>query len=211
MTFRLLSSGAVLCVVAIGLGTSVLVEGCIDTCVLSGKACNVSSDCEGGEVCLHPGPDDVGCPVVTGTCEVGACGNDLDCEAGCCNLETRQCGFVLDACAGPAQCGSDGECGFGEQCVVGTCRSTCDNDFECPGSERCQTTCQAPIGTICSIDAGFGECFHGDCVDINATDQQVAPYCTESCNLELVGSTIEDTKFTCPDGYACVDYRCLQE
>lgn len=209
MTLRLLSVGAFSMLVA-GFSASALVQGCIDTCVLSGKACNVSTDCEGGEVCLYPGPNDLGCPVVTGTCGPGDCGSDADCAEGCCNLTTRQCGVAFDECLTP-QCTTTGDCGFGEECVSGACRSTCDDDIDCPGTERCLGTCHAAIGTVCSIDADFGDCFYGDCVNTNAAGAQVDAYCTDGCNLDLVDSSIDDEKFTCPAGYSCIDNRCLQQ
>lgn len=188
-----------------------VLEGCIDTCVLSGNACNVSSDCEGGDVCLLPNPDDdLGCPVVTGTCGPGDCGSDADCAEGCCNLTTRQCGVAFDECL-TAQCSTTDDCGFGEACVSGACRSTCNDDVDCPGSERCLGTCRAAIGTVCSIDSGFGECFNGDCVNTNAAGAEVQSYCTDGCNLDLVDSSIEGEKFACPAGYSCVDNRCLQQ
>ena len=207
MSFRLLSCRAVLCVAAIGLGASALLEGCIDRCVMSGKGCNVSSDCEGGEVCLYPGPDDLGCPVLTGTCGPGECGNDLDCEAGCCNLETRQCGFVLDACAAPPQCTTNSDCGVDQGCFHGTCRSTCDDDIDCPGSERCLITCHTPIGIICSFESS-DDCFGGDCVNTNAVGDEVPSYCTDRCNRDIIDN---EDKYSCPAGYSCVDDHCLQQ
>jgi hypothetical protein len=203
---RFLVSLGVVAAVGFAAVTGVLLDGCIDTCVLSGKACNVSSDCEGAEVCLYPGPYDVGCPVVTGSCGVGDCGNNADCEIGCCNLDTRQCGLDREACAGTPECSSNDDCDFSNECVRGSCRSTCDDDVDCPGSERCLGTCHAPIGTPCSIDNGFGDCYFGTCLDENTAGEQVPAYCTDGCTND---SNPEGEKTTCPVGYSCDGNVCV--
>ena len=188
---------------AIGVSVAVTVvsgEGCVDPCVLSGQACNISSDCDGDEVCRFPGLNDPGCPVVTGTCGPGECGSDAECDDGCCNLETRQCGQKRDECAGTPECEDDADCSTIQRCRAGTCRDSCEDDVNCPGSERCSLNCTAPIGAACSIDDTIAECFGGECTDRDADNNEVAAYCTDGCGLD-----IEGYKSFCPDGFVCVN------
>jgi hypothetical protein len=190
-------------VVVLGAGGLALVDGCTDGCVLSGRACNITSDCDGGEVCRVPGRREVGCFVVRGTCGPGACGSDAECSLSCCNLDTYTCGQRRDRCEGDPACATDDDCSFRQECKGGTCRANCDDDTDCPGSERCRIgVCTAPIGVPCDPTI-FGDCFGDDCLDTDTNNRQVAPYCTATC-----GFTSEGNKTDCPPGFACVDRRC---
>jgi len=194
------------CVVLTGLaGFFASSPACVDPCLLTGGACNVSSDCREGQVCLHAAPDDLSCPVVKGVCGEGACGSDDDCDFGCCDLVERVCVLSSFDCASRActeafaSSVEEGGCEEGLECNDGACLLACEDDFDCPGSARCFAgRCTAQLGDRCNPD--HDDCHAAsDCIDLDLAGEPTEPYCTVTC-FEFDSDT---SKTRCEAGYRC--------
>ena len=169
-----------------------LSPACPDPCVLSGKACNQSDDCQAPEVCVLGRPFAPSCPVVGGLCQDVECGSDADCPEGeCCDVAGgNQCTTDAFECRVP-ECALDGDCGDEERCVLGACRGACRQDADCPGSQRCVGEhCGADVGAPCDPSStgdwvvNVRSCYFGECVRIDASRNPVEPYCTGACGPE---------------------------
>lgn len=185
-------------------GGGALGSACVDPCLFSGNACNVTSDCEGSQVCIHAGPDDAAaCALFAGVCGDGDCGSDDDCDFGCCDITERACVMSSFNCVsrecdvGSFEGPPERPCGDDQACEDGRCVDECDDDFDCPGDARCIVNCTADIGERCTPD--LDSCFGGSCVDENFNGQSTEPYCTATC----FDFDIEGSRTSCPTGFAC--------
>ena len=153
------------------------------------EACQRTSECESGEICVDGYCQPVDC--TDNTCPPGhQCGANNLCEQKTCSGEADcPTGFIcVDGRCEDSYCGADGQCPTDYVCVDKVCQL-----IDCSGGQSC------PDGYTC-VD--------GSCAEIECLDDR---YCRRSGGICVDGKcvTVDCTEDSdCGDGYQCVDNEC---
>jgi hypothetical protein len=134
-------------------------------------------------------------------CEVAAsdCAPPVEAETSCSTPSEARCFELIDAfgpdvdCDDPP-CTEDTDCAPTSLCDIDhRCRKRCTDDYECPAGECYSDHCTEDVGVPCDQDT-LSWCGGGRCINVDASNRTVSPYCTVSCIL-----------IDCPSGFVCFD------
>lgn len=168
-----------------------LVVACTRSVADNGSTCELNTDCRAPLVCA------------AGLCRP-QCRGDRDCAAGesCHGVgETAVC--VPSGMAVP--CAFSSQCGDGQHCVGGTCRTGCTTDADCAGAGACVTgVCSLPVIATGS-DGGA----------LDATSGDARPSCAGvRCGARCVDTMTDPEhcgacEIACATGTTCVGGACV--
>ena len=206
--------------------TGVCTECRNGSCVTSsnGTSCGDCNVCNNG-TCVYRGDGtscNEGCGICTGGACIGSCQTPTPPPDPCQNISCAAC-MACNSATGVCE----SQCGIGEICCGGSCRScpvgqsmdtstcTCNSSPPPPPPDLCQNVscgaCAAcnPATGVCESQCGTGEtCCNGSCVSACPVGQSMD---TSTCSCVGVRCTSSSTSSSqCRSGKVCCNYRCVE-